>query len=198
MSTPNDVTQLLVEFQGGDPEAADRLWSEVYDELRRMAHHKLRHERHGHTMSTTALVHEAYLKLVDQTCVEWEDRLHFFAMSSRIMRNILIDYARRRKAQKRGGDAPHIQLDDAIVSADMSAEVFLALDDALKRLTKIDERLGRVVEYRFFGGMQEQEIADLLGVSKRTVRRDWRKAKGWLARALSEGAGEDEEAPSTS
>ncbi len=189
MSTSNDVTQLLVDFQDGDPEAANRLWSEVYDELRRMAHHKLQHERRGHTMNTTALVHEAYLKLVDQTRVEWEDRLHFFAMSSRIMRNILIDYARRRNAQKRGGNAPHVQLDDAMISADASAQVFLALDDALKQLTKIDERLGRVVEYRFFGGMQEKEIAELLGVSKRTVRRDWRKAKAWLARALNESPG---------
>jgi RNA polymerase sigma factor (TIGR02999 family) len=186
MSTAHDVTQLLVEFQEGDATAADRLWSEVYDELRRIAHHRLRHERSSHTMSTTALVHEAYLKLIDHANVEWEDRLHFFALSSRIMRNILIDYARRRSAQKRGGDSPHLRLDDAIISADMSAEVFLALDDALKQLTQLDERLGRVVEYRFFGGMQEQEIADLLGVSKRTVRRDWRKAKAWLGRALAE------------
>lgn len=198
MSTSGDVTQLLVDFQEGDPEAANRLWSEVYDELRRMAHHKLRHERQGHTMSTTALVHEAYLKLVDQTRVEWEDRLHFFAMSSRIMRNILIDYARRRSAQKRGGNAPHINLDDAIVSADMSAQVFLALDDALKQLTSIDERLGRVVEYRFFGGMQEKEIAEVLGISKRTVRRDWRKAKAWLARALNENPGGDTQREYTS
>lgn len=188
MNTSSDVTHLLIEFQDGDPEAADRLWSAVYDELRRMAHQKLRHERQGHTLSTTALVHEAYLKLVDQTRIEWEDRLHFFAMSSRIMRNILIDYARRRNAQKRGGDAPHVQFDEAFISADTSAQVFLALDEALKRLAKVDERLGRVVEYRFFGGMREKEIAELLGVSKRTVRRDWRKAKGWLARALSEDA----------
>lgn len=181
-----DVTQLLVDFQEGDPTAADRLWSEVYDELRRIAHHKLRHERQSHTMSTTALVHEAYLKLVDQSQVEWQDRLHFFAMSSRIMRNILIDYARRRNAQKRGGDRPHLQLDDAIISAEKSAHVFLALDEALKQLAEVDERLGRVVEYRFFGGMQEKEIAELLGVSKRTVRRDWRKAKAWLSRALAE------------
>ncbi|NBB73965.1 MAG: sigma-70 family RNA polymerase sigma factor [Bacteroidetes bacterium] len=187
-----NVTQLLVEFQEGNPDAADRLWSEVYDELRRIAHYKLRHERSSHTMSTTALVHEAYLKLIDQSQVEWEDRLHFFAMSSRIMRNILIDYARRRSAQKRGGDRPHVQLDDAIVSAEKSAHVFLALDEALKQLTELDERLGRVVEYRFFGGMQEQEIAELLGVSKRTVRRDWRKAKGWLSRALADNAAPSE------
>lgn len=186
MSTAPDVTQLLVDFQDGDDAAAHRLWSEVYDELRRIAHHRLRSERAGHTLNTTALVHEAYLKLIDQSQIEWQDRLHFFAMSSRIMRNILIDYARKRNAQKRGGGQPHLQLDDAIISADMSAHVFLALDEALKELATIDERLARVVEYRFFGGMQEKEIADLLGVSKRTVRRDWRKAKAWLARALAE------------
>ena len=193
MSTTHDVTRLLVEFQEGNEAAADRLWAEVYDELHRIAHHRLRHERNGHTMNTTALVHEAYLKLINHSEVEWEDRLHFFAMSSRIMRNILIDYARRRSAQKRGGDSPHINLDDAIISADMSAEVFLALDEALKQLTQLDERLGQVVEYRFFGGLQEKEIAELLGVSKRTVRRDWRKAKAWLGRALAD---EDEDSAS--
>lgn len=195
MSTASDVTQLLVDFQEGDDAAAHQLWAEVYDELRRIAHHRLRREREGHTLSTTALVHEAYLKLIDQAQVEWENRLHFFAMSSRIMRNILIDYARRRNAQKRGGGRPHLRLDDAAISADMSARVFLALDEALKQLTKIDERLGQVVEYRFFGGMQEKEIADLLGVSKRTVRRDWRKAKAWLARALAEEEEDDTPPP---
>ena len=186
MSTPSNVTQLLVDFQEVNKTAADRLWAEVYDELRRIAHHRLRRERANHTLSTTALVHEAYLKLINQSEVEWEDRLHFFAMSSRIMRNILVDYARRRTAQKRGGNSPHLRLDDAIISADMSAEVFLALDEALKQLTELDERLGRVVEYRFFGGLQEKEIATLLGVSKRTVRRDWRKARAWLGRALAD------------
>jgi len=186
MSTPSNVTQLLVDFQEGNKTTADRLWAEVYDELRRIAHHRLRRERANHTLSTTALVHEAYLKLINQSEVEWEDRLHFFAMSSRIMRNILVDYARRRTAQKRGGNSPHLRLDDAIISADMSAEVFLALDEALKQLTELDERLGRVVEYRFFGGLQEKEIATLLGVSKRTVRRDWRKARAWLGRALAD------------
>lgn len=186
MSTKGEVTQLLMDVQEGDPEASEQLWSEVYDSLRLVARNKLRGERADHTLSTTALVHEAYLKIIDHTQVEWEDRLHFFAMASRIMRNILIDYARRRKAQKRGGDAPHIPLDDAIVSADTSAETFLALDNALNQLAELDERIARVVEYRFFGGMQEKEIAELLNVSPRTVRRDWRKAKGWLSRALAE------------
>ncbi len=186
MSTKGHVTQLLMEFQEGDSDVSDQLWSEVYDSLRAVARNRLRGERSDHTLSTTALVHEAYLKIIDQTQVEWQDRIHFFAMASRIMRNILIDYARRRKAQKRGGDAPHVPLDDAIVSADASAEMFLALDEALSQLAKLDERLARVVEYRFFGGMQEKEIAELLDISPRTVRRDWRKAKGWLSRALAE------------
>lgn len=186
MSSPGDVTQLLIEYQEGNTEAADQLWAEVYDALRAVARNKLRKERSDHTMTTTALVHEAYLKIIDQTRIEWEDRLHFFAMASRIMRNILIDYARRRKAQKRGGGAPHVSLDDAIISDDASADVFLALDEALTQLATFDERQAKVVEYRFFGGMQEKEIAEVLDIAPRTVRRDWRKAKGWLARALKE------------
>ena len=194
MSSPGNVTQLLIDYQEGDEDAAQELWSEVYDALRVVARNKLRKERSGHTLSTTALVHEAYLKIIDQSRIEWEDRLHFFAMASRIMRNILIDYARRRKAQKRGGGAPHVSLDDAIVSAEASADVFLALDDALNQLATFDERQAKVVEYRFFGGMQEKEIAEVLGVAPRTVRRDWRKAKGWLSRALKENGENDADA----
>lgn len=186
MATTANVTQLLCEFQNGNRAAADRLWDEVYDELRRVAHRRLIGERSGHTMSTTALVHECYIKLVDQTQVQWQSRLHFFAMASRVMRNILVDYARRRKAQKRGGDAPHLALDDIEVGETGSADLFLALDTALDQLAQVDDRLVRVVECRFFGGMKEKEIADLLDVSPRTVRRDWRKAKCWLARALKE------------
>jgi RNA polymerase sigma factor (TIGR02999 family) len=181
-----DLTQLLRAVQRGEQGASDRLWDAVYGELRVVAHHKLLGERAGHTLNTTALVHEAYLKLVDQTQAEYNDRLHFFAMAARVMRNILIDYARRRKAQKRGGDAPHIALDDAVVSAEQSADVFIALDKALKQLAEYDERLAQVVEYRFFGGMQEKEIAKLMDLSPRTIRRDWRKARAWLAHALSE------------
>ena len=188
MEPQGDVTQLLHELRDA-PEASgkgvqERLWAEVYDELRRMAHGQLQGERSGHTLSTTALVHECYLKLTDQTRTDWEDRLHFFATAARVMRHLLVDYARRRNAQKRGAGALHLNLDDATVSADASAELFLALDEALTQLSRRDERLSRVVEYRFFGGMQEKEIATLLDVSPRTVRRDWRKAKGWLTRAL--------------
>lgn len=193
MSARQDVTQLLIDLQAGDEDAPEVLWEAVYDELRRIAHQRLRSERSGHTLNTTDLVHEAYLKLIDQSQTEWEDRVHFLAMASRIMRNILIDYARRRNAQKRGGGAPHVDIDRVMVSADASADMFLALDEALQRLTKLDERLGRVVEYRFFGGMTEEEIGHALGISKRTVRRDWRKAKAWLARVLDDDRDGNEE-----
>lgn len=184
----DDVTQLLVQYQSGDSKAEDRLWDAVYDELRTLARHRMRGERKDHTLGTTALVHECYLKLVDQTQVEWDSRLHFYAMASRIMRNILVDYARRRTAQKRGGGAPHVDLEKVQLSdSQETANLFIALDTALSELASMDERMAKVVEYRFFGGMTEKEIAELLDVSARTVRRDWRKAKGWLARALDEG-----------
>lgn len=187
MAEDATVTQLLQEFQAGNQAAAERLWSEVYDTLRGVARRKLKDERGDHTLNTTALVHECYLKLVDQTQVQWQSRLHFFAMASRVMRNILIDYARRRTAQKRGGEAPHVPLEDVSVGGEQrSAELFLALDEALDKLEELDERLARVVEYRFFGSMQEKEIAELMDLSPRTIRRDWRKAKGWLSRALEE------------
>jgi RNA polymerase sigma factor (TIGR02999 family) len=183
----DDVTQLLVQYQSGDSKAEDRLWDAVYDELRTLARHRMRGERKDHTLGTTALVHECYLKLVDQTQVEWDSRLHFYAMASRIMRNILVDYARRRTAQKRGGGAPHVDLEKVQLSdSQETANLFIALDTALSELASMDERMAKVVEYRFFGGMTEKEIAELLDVSARTVRRDWRKAKGWLARALDE------------
>lgn len=187
MAETANVTQLLQKFQNGNQKAAEQLWSEVYDELRHIAHHKLASERDDHTLSTTELVHECYLKLVDQTQVHWTSRLHFFAMASRVMRNILIDYARRRTAQKRGGGAPHLSLADVnVASEQMTADLFLALDSALDQLEELDERLVRVVECRFFGGMKEKEIAELMDLSPRTIRRDWRKAKGWLARALND------------
>jgi len=187
MKTSADVTTLLSRYQNGDRAAGDRLWDQVYDELRRVAHRRLLGERSGHTLGTTALVHECYLRLIDQSQVEWQSRLHFFAMASRVMRNILVDYARRKKAQKRGGDAPHLNLEDvSLAGTSGSADLFLALDQALDQLESVDSRLAKVVECRFFGGMKEEEIAELLDVSARTVRRDWRKAKIWLARALND------------
>ena len=189
----DDVTQLLVKYQNGSTQAEERLWDAVYDELRKLARHRMRRERKDHTLGTTALVHECYLKLVDQTQVEWESRLHFYAMASRIMRNILVDYARRRTAQKRGGGAPHVNLEKVQISdSEETAHLFIALDTALSELAEMDERMAQVVEYRFFGGMTEKEIAELLDVSARTVRRDWRKAKGWLARALDTDTDDDD------
>lgn len=187
MADSPNVTQLLKEFQSGSQTAADRLWSEVYDELRGVARGQLKDEREDHTLSTTALVHECYLKLIDQSQMQWDSRLHFYAMASRVMRNILIDYARRKTAEKRGGDAAHVPLHDVSVGGEQrSANLFIALDQALDELEELDERLVRVVECRFFGGMEEKEIAELMDLSPRTIRRDWRKAKGWLSRILNE------------
>lgn len=186
---PSDnITALLAEAGQGDREAADQLWQSIYDDLRRIAHRELYRRRPGQTLQTTALVNEVYLKLVDQTRADWNDRLHFFAVAARAMRHILIDYARQRGRQKRGGGRPHVALDEAVVAAEQRSETFLALDKALTRLAALNERLAQVVEYRFFGGLTEEEIAHLLGVSERTVRRDWRKAKAWLADALAESA----------
>jgi RNA polymerase sigma factor (TIGR02999 family) len=180
----NDVTGLLLAWRAGDRTAVDRLLPVVYDELRRIAHRQLGHERSDHTLGTTALVHEAYFKLVDQTRARWEDRAHFFAVAARVMRRILVDYARQHRAAKRGG--ARVSLDDATLLADERADTLIALDEALTRLTDVDERLGRVVECRFFGGLTEEETAEALGITARTVRRDWVKAKGWLYQALRE------------
>ena len=148
--------------------------------MRRIARRQLRSERPDHTLNTTALVHEAYLKLVDQTRAEWRDRVHFFAVAAQAMRRILVDHARKHLAAKRGGRQQQVPLEEAVLSIDDRAETLLALDEALTDLARLDERLGRVVECRFFGGLSEEETAEVLGVTARTVRRDWVKAKGWL------------------
>lgn len=189
MSDDQDITGLLIAWRAGDEDALDQLFPRVYGELRRIAHRHLARERTGHTLSTTALVHEAYLKLVDQTRAQWADRAHFLAVAARVMRRILVDYARRHGAQKRGGSTPTRTLDNealgnAALVADERAEMLLALDDALTRLAALDERLSKVVECRFFGGLTEEETASALSVTARTVRRDWVKAKGWLHQAL--------------
>jgi RNA polymerase sigma factor (TIGR02999 family) len=190
------ITELLVAWRGGDQGALDRLFPLVYDQLRRISRRQLGAERAGHTLSTTALVHEAYLKLVDQTRAEWVDRAQFYAVAARAMRRILVDYARRHRAAKRGGDQERVSLDVPDLgqplaeappgAADERADTLIALDDALARLAEVDERLSRVVECRFFGGLTEEETAVVLGVTARTVRRDWVKAKAWLYRAMRE------------
>jgi RNA polymerase sigma factor (TIGR02999 family) len=191
VSAEHDITGLLLAWRSGNEDALDLLFPRVYDELRQIAHRHLGREREGHTLNTTALVHEAYLKLVDQTRAQWADRAHFFAVAARVMRRILVDYARRHQAAKRGGETASLPLDDnAVASATLvageRAQMLLALDDALTRLAEVDERLSRVVEYRFFGGLTEEETALALSITARTVRRDWIKAKGWLHQALRE------------
>jgi RNA polymerase sigma factor (TIGR02999 family) len=184
------VTELLLEWDRlGERESLERLLPLVYDELHRIAHRHLRLERTGHTLGTTALVHEAYLRLVDQTRVRWADRTHFFAVAARVMRRVLVDYARRYRAAKRGGNARAVDLDVADVPLEERSEALIALDEALERLAELNPRLSRVVECRFFGGMTEEETAEALGVTARTVRRDWVKARGWLSREL-QGAAE--------
>jgi RNA polymerase sigma factor (TIGR02999 family) len=186
MTAEPDITGLLLAWRAGDRDALDRLFPLVYEELSRIAHRLLGHERADHTLSTTALVHEAYLKLVDQTRAQWVDRAHFFAVAARAMRRILVDYARQHRALKRGGERARVSMEDATSVADQRADTLLALDDALTRLAALDHRLSQVVECRFFGGLTEEETAEALAITPRTVRRDWVKAKGWLHQALAE------------
>jgi len=192
MTDSSDATQLLVESRQGHKEALDALMPKVHDELRDIAHRLLQKRPAGHMLTTTALVHEAYLKLIDQSRVEWSDRAHFQALSARVMRQILIDYFRKQTAEKRGGDAPMISLEEGKIPVDRRGETLLALDEALTRLSKRDPRKAQVVMYQFFGGMTQKAIADVLGVSARTVRREWRKARAWLARELSAHGLEEE------
>ncbi|OLB47082.1 MAG: hypothetical protein AUI13_18275 [Gemmatimonadetes bacterium 13_2_20CM_2_69_23] len=184
-----DITQLLRDMSRGQRDALDRLIPMVYDELREIAHRQLRNERSGHTLSTTALVHEAYLRLVNVNQVQWKDRAHFVAVAARVMRRILVDYARARSRDKRGGDAVRIPLTDvpdiAVADGDL-----IAFDDTLDRLEAINERLCRVVECRCFGGMSVDETAAALGTSPATVKRDWAFSRAWLNRELAgSGAG---------
>lgn len=194
LQADGEITEALVALRQGTPGAMDRLMPLVYDQLRRMAHRQLGAEPTGHTLSTTALVHEAYLKLVDQTRAQWQDRAQFFAIAARAMRRILIDYARRYRAARRGGGpdgapAARVSLDDVDISVAERAAALLALDDALERLGQVDAPLAQVVECRFFGGLTEEETAAALGVSRRTVAREWATAKGWLYQELYSEAG---------
>jgi RNA polymerase sigma factor (TIGR02999 family) len=179
-----DVTGLLVAWGRGDESALDELMPIVHGELRRLARRLMRGERGNHTLQTTALVNEAYLRLVDISRVRWQDRAHFFAMSARLMRRILVDHARSRKYLKRGGMLRRVSLDEALVVSERGTDL-VALDDALDALAAVDQRKSQVVELRFFGGLSLEETAEALQVSGETVGRDWRLAKAWLLRELS-------------
>jgi RNA polymerase sigma factor (TIGR02999 family) len=181
-----NVTRLLVKAGGGDQDALNQLVPLVYDELRRVAERQLRHERQGHTLGASGLVNEAYLKLVDQIRLDWQSRQHFYSVAARAMRQILIDYARRRKAEKRGAGWDRTSIGQKQIGLDSPLEELLALDEALERMGEMDERMRQVVEYRYFCGLTEKETADLLGVNLRTIQRDWLKARAWLYRELYE------------
>jgi RNA polymerase sigma factor (TIGR02999 family) len=182
---PNEVTQLLREWSQGDQAAPEKLMPLVYAELRRMAHGYMAGQNRGHTLQTTALIHEAYLRLVDQSEKQWKNRSHFFAVAAQAMRHILVDFARSKQAKKHGGGARQVSLDEALtVSGEREAEL-VALDDALKELSRVDPRKCHVVELRYFGGLSVEETAEVLDVSAITVMRDWSMAKAWLYRELS-------------
>jgi RNA polymerase sigma-70 factor, ECF subfamily len=182
-----NITLLLDEWSRGDEQAIEKLMPVVYEELHRLARRYISDERPGHTLQTTALVNEAYLRLVDSPHPNWEGRTHFFAVCAQIMRRILVDWARSRLAEKRGKDAPKLELDDALVAATQPGTDLVAVDDALRALADIDSRKSQVVELRFFGGLSVKETADVLKVSVETVQRDWRLARSWLRRELSRG-----------
>ena len=185
-SSSHEVSRLLAAWGAGDEAARQQLMPLVYDELRRLAHLYMNRERHGHTLQTSALVHEAFLKLVDQKDTRWQNRAHFFAIAAQMMRRILVDYARSRRYKKRGGDAPRVEFEEAlIVSHERAAEV-IALDDALKGLAEFDKRKSQIVELRFFAGLSIDETAVVLNVSPATVMRDWTLAKAWLKKEMAD------------
>jgi RNA polymerase sigma factor (TIGR02999 family) len=175
-----DVTILLAELTKGNEEAASRLIPLVYAELRRLAASYMRRERSDHTLQPTALVHEAYLKLIQQRSIDWQSRAHFFGIAAQVMRRILVDHARGHLREKRGGGERPVPMDEALVFAPEQSVELLKLDQALERLTKLDPRQGKIVELRFFGGLTVEQTADLLGISPKTVKRDWSMAKAWL------------------
>jgi RNA polymerase sigma factor (TIGR02999 family) len=194
---PGEVTQLLLRWRAGDEAALASLLPLVYEELRSMARRHLRHERDSHTLQRTALVHEAFLRMVDQQQVDWESRTQFYGLASQMMRRILVDHARRRATSKRGDGAPHVDLDavlqeegeDSAPPAQEEEIDFAAVDDALKRLEVLDPQQGKLVELRFFGGLSIKETADIIGVSPATVKREWAIARAWLQREITAGEG---------
>ena len=184
-STPTDVTQLLLDWSNGDQAALAKLMPLVHDELRRLAHHYMRRERADHTLQTTALVHEAYLRLVDQKHVECQNRARFFSISAQLMRHILVDHARSQNADKRGGARVELSLHEAIMVTNERATELIVLDDALTSLALIDPQKSRIVELRFFGGLTIEEMAEVLGISAATIKRQRRTARAWLYREIS-------------
>jgi RNA polymerase sigma factor (TIGR02999 family) len=182
--SPGEVTGLLLAWREGDQGALDRLVPLIYSELRRLAHGYMRGERVGHSLQTTALIHEAYMRLVDAPQMRWQNRAHFLAVSAQVMRRILVDVARAERSLKRGGDHHHVTLDEGLVVLPEPRPDLVALDDALIELAAVDPRKSRVVELRFFGGLTAVETAEVLGVSEETVLRDWKLAKVWLLRRL--------------
>ena len=187
LSSPSDVTLLLRQWSEGDEEALNRLVPLMYAELRRLAHHRLRGEPANRSLNTTGLVHDAYVKLVDVRRARFRDRSHFLAMASRVMRRLLIDQARARRAVKRGGGADAAELDETLLISEPQAEALAALDEALQRLEAVDPRQGQIVEHRYFGGLSLDETAEAVGVSLATVKRELRFAHAWLAAELGAG-----------
>lgn len=184
MADRSNITMLLKAHSSGDEQALDRLIPLVYSEMHNMASGRLSGERPDHTYSATALVHEAYLKLVDFNKIDWQNRNHFFAIASQVMRNILVDYAVKQKAEKRGGNRNRVTLGDGHIKSEVNLDEIISIDDALKKLETLDERQAKVVECRFFGGLTIEETANTLGISEPTVSRDWKMAKAWLNREL--------------
>jgi RNA polymerase sigma factor (TIGR02999 family) len=182
-----EVTRMLVDWSGGDREAPARLIPLVYEELRQLARQYLQHERPDHTLQATGLVHEAYLRLVDQSTTTWQNRAHFFGVAAQVMRRILVDYARSHRAEKRGGGWDKLVFDEALAPSDERSIDLVALDDALKDLLVLDPRQSQIVELRFFGGLTNEEVGEVLDVSPRTVKREWRMAKAWLRREIFAG-----------
>jgi RNA polymerase sigma-70 factor (ECF subfamily) len=184
----HEITQLLAEWSDGNQSALDELYPLVYDELHRLARRYMSRERQGHTLQTTALINEAYVRLVDQRNVHWANRSHFFAISAQIMRRILIDHARRHSYAKRGGGAQQVSLDEAATVTRLAGAEMIRLDEALKSLAEMDPRRSQVVELRYFGGLNNEEIAGVLNISENTVTRDWNMARAWLHHQLTESS----------
>jgi len=185
--SPGEVTNLLIQLKKGNREAQSRLIPLVYAELRRVAARYMRGEQPGHSLQATALVHEAYLRLAGQQDISWQNRAHFFGVAANIMRRILVDHARAKQARKRGGSIQKVSFDEAVLVQPEPSRDFLALDEALERLARRDSRQSRIVELRFFGGLSEEEAAEVLGISVRTVKREWAVARAWLYKEISKG-----------